>query len=148
LLTLSLTSWLLALAPAQSSTIRNPQPNSPAGGASAAPQVGAPQGDDRQSHLPVSPDQAASVHAVLHDASVLRDVSRVEHPPGPSGPSSPASSPVPEPRTLLLVGTGLLGLGVLTQTNRRRRQPVHQSAVRQQAVRQPAVQHPASTGSN
>jgi hypothetical protein len=108
LLPVSLSSWLLAMAPAQSSTIRNPQPDGPVSGGTASA-----QGD------------AASVHPVLQEASM----NRVEHPPGPAGPSSPAGSPVPEPRTLLLVGTGLLGLGVLTQTNRRRR-------------------HPASSGSN
>jgi hypothetical protein len=109
------------MTPAQSSTIQNAQPDGPA----AVLQGGAPQGDDRQSHSPISPDQAANVHPVLHEAPVVHEatLNRVEHPPGPGGPPLPVGSPVPEPRTLLLVGTGLLGLGVLTQASRRRRHP-------------------------
>jgi hypothetical protein len=43
-----------------------------------------------------------------------------DSPQGPPIPSNPAGSPVPEPTTLLLVGTGIVGIALTARVRRRR----------------------------
>jgi len=74
------------------------------------------------SHAPVPLTTSPLTTSVIGSGDRSQVVAKVDGPPAPNELlSGPAGSPVPEPRTLLLVGTGLLLVAMATQASRRRR---------------------------